>query len=171
MLIGMMCSRERHHGHQEQNDEGEEGDEHDEADHASRSTRSSRSSRPPTLPEAIAEFYERELGLNAVRDPHHAVRDPHHAVRDPHHAVREQHVHGNPPQHDRMVNFPDLRYCPGHGQVYHVPQCGCLKSGKRIARYTADDHERLHLAACGQCQPTVLPGSGAPIVRRRRTRR
>ena len=186
MLIGMMCSRERHHGHQEQNDEGEEGDEHDEADQADQPDQADQADQPdqadqaeyqqrahgpPTLPEAIAEFYERELGLNAVRDPHHAVRDPHHAVHDPHHAVREQHVHGNPPQHDRMVNFPDLRYCPGHGQVYHVPQCGCLKSGKRIARYAADDHERLHLAACGQCQPTVLPGSGAPVVPRRRTRR
>ena len=190
MLIGMMCSRERHHGHQRQNDEGEEGDEHDEpeesdqadqadqadqpdqadqadqpdqpdqadqADQPDEAEYQQRAHGPPTLPEAIAEFYERELGL--------------HAVRDPHRAVREQHVHGNPPQHDRMVNFPDLRYCPGHGQVYHVPQCGCLKSGKRITRYTADDHERLHLAACGQCQPTVLQGSGAPIVRRRRTRR
>ena len=195
MLIGMMCSRERHHGHQRQNDEGEEGDEHDEPDQPDQADQADQPDQadqadqdqpdqadqadqpdqadqadqpdqaeyqqhahgPPTLPEAIAEFYERELGL--------------HAVRDPHHAVREQHVHGNPPQHDRMVNFPDLRYCPGHGQVYHVPQCGCLKSGKRITRYTADDHERLHLAACGQCQPTVLPGSGAPIVRRRRTRR
>ena len=68
------------------------------------------------------------------------------------------------------VVFPELRFCPGHGQVYHEPGCGCLKSASRIATYTAEHHRRLHLAACGQCRPNVLPGSNPPVVRKRRGR-
>ena len=66
--------------------------------------------------------------------------------------------------------FPQLRFCPGHGQVYHEPGCGCLKSASRIATYTAEHHRRLHLAPCGQCRPNVLPGSNPPVVRKRRGR-
>ena len=66
--------------------------------------------------------------------------------------------------------FPQLRFCPGHGLVYHEPGCGCLKSASRIATYTAEHHRRLHLAPCGQCRPNVLPGSNPPVVRKRRGR-
>ena len=66
--------------------------------------------------------------------------------------------------------FPELRFCPGHGQVYHEPGCGCLRAALRVATYTAEHHRRLHLAPCGQCRPNVLSGSNPPIVRKRRSR-
>ena len=66
--------------------------------------------------------------------------------------------------------FPDLKFCPNHGQVYHQPGCGCLRAATSIITYKAEDHQRLHLAPCGQCRPQVLPGSNPPVMRRRKVR-
>ena len=71
----------------------------------------------------------------------------------------------------QLPAFPDLKFCPSHGQVYHEPGCGCLRAATRVITYTADHHQRLHLAPCGQCRPHVLPGSNPPVMRRRKVRR
>ena len=71
----------------------------------------------------------------------------------------------------QLPAFPDLKFCPSHGQVYHEPGCGCLRAATRVITYAADHHLRLHLAPCGQCKPHVLPGSKPPVMRRRKVRR
>ena len=65
MLIGMMCSRERHHGHQRQNDEGEEGDEHDEADQPDQPDQADQPDQPDQADQADhTEYRGRQGALN-----------------------------------------------------------------------------------------------------------
>ena len=118
-----------------------------------------------------------DQGVRDVRDGDHGVRDVHDGdqhggVRDvrggdPHEGLRDQRaeLHHQQPQQPHqqpaaavgaVVAFPELRFCPGYGQVYHKPGCGCLRAASRVSIYTADHRQRLHLAPAGNAGPACF---------------